>query len=451
MTPFDKTSDDDSPLGGSHRLAALLCLLGFFLLVVLSQPLLNSLGLLSTDKLGGNPLTKVHPGSMVIILSFLVLLNDGGRMTLRAAQLFCKFPIYMSLVAVYLLLIAYWVIRGPVGVGLLLDTHIVAPMCAIILSCAPRRYCRNGVYLFILLATLNSMVGIAEAIGKFRIFPFDPQWSVMNEQHFRASAFLGHPLSNAMFTSVALFVVTGIRLQPLLKAGLLAVFLASLVAFGGRGALGFTVIGLIPIGLGAARNALSSPKLTIPNIFLLLLAFLVIPVVVLGGLYLLINSDIGARIHAFSDMQDESAQGRWLAFKVFDYMSIEQIIFGMGSDQIVDVAHRMGLYLPMSDIENPWVLMLMSLGALMFPIWLLFTLAFICRLMRGQPLGLQLAVLAYFVTASTSNSFGRKDADYAIMVCAVIAASRSLALPRPGRVRPGPDSGPAQRIPERGC
>ena len=51
MTPFDKTSDDDSPLGGSHRLAALLCLLGFFLLVVLSQPLLNSLGLLSTDKL----------------------------------------------------------------------------------------------------------------------------------------------------------------------------------------------------------------------------------------------------------------------------------------------------------------------------------------------------------------------------------------------------------------
>jgi hypothetical protein len=72
MTAFDTTPDNDSPIGGSHRLAACLCLLGFFMLIVLSQPFLNSLGLLSSNKLGGNPLEKVHPGSMIIILSLYV-------------------------------------------------------------------------------------------------------------------------------------------------------------------------------------------------------------------------------------------------------------------------------------------------------------------------------------------------------------------------------------------
>jgi hypothetical protein len=281
------------------------------------------------------------------------------------------------------------------------------------------------------------MVGIAEGIGKFRIFSFDPNWVVMNERQFRASAFLGHPLSNAMFTSVALFVLMGIRLHPLLKAGLLAVFLSSLVAFGGRGGLGFSVIGLIPIGLAEARDFLSRGNATMPRLFLVLLAAIAIPVAVLGGLYFLITSDIGARLLAFSSMQDDSAQGRWLAFKVFDYMTDEEMLCGIGAERIEDLTYRMGLHLPVSDIENPWVLMLVHLGAIMFPIWLAFTLAFISRLTLGQPLGLQLAVLTYFITASTSNSFGRKDSNYAIMVCAVVAASRSLALPRTRRPADG--------------
>jgi hypothetical protein len=70
MTAFDTTPDTDSPIGGPRRLAAFLCLLGFSMLIILPQPLLNSLGLLSSDTAGGNPMKKIHPGSMVIILSF---------------------------------------------------------------------------------------------------------------------------------------------------------------------------------------------------------------------------------------------------------------------------------------------------------------------------------------------------------------------------------------------
>ncbi len=71
--------------------------------------------------------------------------------------------------------------------------------------------------------------------------------------------------------------------------------------------------------------------------------------------------------------------------------------------------------------------MLMILGAIMFTLWLVATMAFIWRLMYGRPIGLQMAVLAYFVTASTFNSFGRKDQNYVVMVCAVTCAARALS------------------------
>ena len=68
----------------------------------------------------------------------------------------------------------------------------------------------------------------------------------------------------------------------------------------------------------------------------------------------------------------------------------------------------------------------MLCGLITFPFWLALTFAFIGRLMKGNPVALQLGVLAYYITASTSNSFGRKDSTYLIMVSAVICASRLL-------------------------
>ena len=79
----------------------------------------------------------------------------------------------------------------------------------------------------------------------------------------------------------------------------------------------------------------------------------------------------------------------------------------------------MGLSLPIDDIENPWILMMMFLVAVVFPVWFLATLAFAYKLIRGKPLALQMAVVAYFIVASTSNSFGRKDSTYLLMVGAV--------------------------------
>lgn len=410
----------------THILASVVCLFGVFLRIVLPEQLLNMLGVdYSGD--GGSLIAKIHPGGYFIFLALLIYLLDHGAPFHQIARTFRQYKTYTYLLLLYIALAAYWVCRDPAGVGLLFDTHMSVPICAIILSSTPRSLSRKAVAVFLLLAAVNGLAGIAESIWKFRIFTFDPTWAILQEENFRASAFLGHPLNNAMFTSVALMVALAMDYKIWTKAFLAGVLLAALVAFGGRAAFVFSVFALVPIGFVAIRKACAD--MTMLKMFLLIGAVILVPLFVLGGLYELLTSSIGDRLMQFSSLSDSSAHVRMLSLKVYDFMTTEDILYGVSVDKAKSITLRMGLVIPADDIENPWVLMSMYLGAIMFTVWLVMTFAFAWRLTKGRPLALQLAVLAYYVSASTSNSFGRKDSVYTIMVAAVVCAANALIPP----------------------
>ena len=137
----------------------------------------------------------------------------------------------------------------------MLETHLLPPICAIVLSYAPLSYCRRATYFFIFFATINSSIGIVESIWKFRIFTFDPSWAVNQEPSFRASALIGHPLNNAMFTNIAIFVMLATPMPKLLRSGILAILLVSLVSFGGRIGLLYGVLGTLFYGSVTAHFA----------------------------------------------------------------------------------------------------------------------------------------------------------------------------------------------------
>jgi hypothetical protein len=164
---------------------------------------------------------------------------------------------------------------------------------------------------------------------------------------------------------------------------------------------------------------------------------LVTPVCLVALLYLLINSSMGDRIATHLSW-DDSADSRRIAIAALNFMKPTELIFGVSSERLVEIAYRMNLTLPLSDIENPWLLMFMSMGFIAFPPWLAATLAFVYKLIIRQKLALQLAVLSYFIIASTSNSFGRKDSTYLIMVSTVICASRILWFAETSKERPLP-------------
>ena len=397
-----------SPTIPQSTLPGALCLFGLFIHILLSDPLLGALGFHYSGETGSF-YEKIHPGTWFIAAGFAALLLQRSNPLQELYVLGREQTASLALLIVCMVCFMYIVARSGVGGStFMIETHMLPPICVLILCTTPAPLCRRALHLFIAIALLNSGIGIAEAVGKFRLFTFDPHWTVLHETYFRSSALLGHPLNNAMFTAIALCVVLAMDYRGWLKALLTVLMLVSLVAFGGRAALLFSTIAVLLRGASMLRRNMLSHKLML----------LTAPILLIGGLVVVIQSPIGARIAAHG-LWDASAHSRFLAPIVLDFMKPEEMIFGVSMDRIMEITARVNQVVPISYIENPWLLMFMALGAVMFPLWLAATLAFARRLLRGQSLAGQLTVWAYFITASTSNSFGRKDSVYLIMACVV--------------------------------
>src|SRR5262249_43069466 len=149
-------------------------------------------------------------------------------------------------------------------------------------------------------------------------------------------------------------------------------------------------------------------KISLQQTFLLLAAMMVVPVLVIGGLDVLINSTMGERLLSESSFSDPSARARLLAWRVFDYMTPDELIFGACPACTTEIQNKMNMHMRLFQIENPWLLMFMHLGLVVWPVWFAGIIALMWRLMRGAPLALKVAVVAYFIIASGNNSFGVK-------------------------------------------
>jgi hypothetical protein len=425
MTSIATYADDQKALAStSCPTAALLCAIGFFMRILLSGPLLNIFGL-SYGSEDASLLAKIHPGTYFIFASFFVLLFSGRNPVDQLWRLAREQTAFLSMIVIYVAILIYWILRGPKGVGMIIDTHLVMPITALVFCYAPKSYCRVIAYLFAAIAIVNSMVGIFESATHIRIFPFDPEWEVLRQDYFRASAFLGHPLSNALFAACSIFVVLSLRMPTVLKSAAFLMMLASLVAFGGRSSLGTCVLGLGVLGLIAAKDRIAHRRsMTVLQMMLTLLVILLVPLACGVLLYAALHSGMGERLMAYNSMSDDSASVRLQAFRLFDYMTPDDLIFGDDGDRIAVIANQAGIDTPLSDIENPWVLMFMFLGGIMFIPWICGLIAFLRKLMSGASPALKIAILEYFLIASTSNSFGRKDPVFLIIIGITVCVKR---------------------------
>jgi hypothetical protein len=421
LEPQERGFDDVS------KAAALCCAIGFFIRILFSAPLLNVLGI----DYGGEDTSffvKIHPGSYFIVVSFLILIFSTGNPVERLIHIIREQTAFFIFVAVYVLIVIYWTVRGPKGVGLILDVQIIAPIAAIVFSYAPISYCRRIVYLFASIAVFNSVVGIVEAATHTRLFTFDPTWEVLQQDYFRSSAIIGHPLANAVFTVVALFVILSMRMPTALKSVVFLIMIASLVAFGSRSGLGMCAIGLTILGLIEIKKYLSTNQLSVMQLIIGAGAILIVPLVSFGLIYIVLHGSLGERLLAYNSLNDESAEVRMMVFRVFNYMTPSDFIFGSDGDHTLDIANRVGLKNPTSDIENPWILMFMFLGALMFVPWFGALVGYVLRLMSGASPAIKLAVLEYFAVTSTSNSFGRKDLIFGMLGGIIVCVKRMQAF-----------------------
>jgi hypothetical protein len=385
---------------------------------------------------GGHAFAKIHPGTYVTLVAlalYIVTLDHPlraiGRLMAQspALSLYC---LCMTIVSGYVLCIV-----GLADVPRIVDSFLAPGLLAVILVNASQPYRRFLVNAMIGLLVINAIAGIWEAHAHVRLFPFISDGREYHEDYFRATAFAGHPLRNALLTSLAFMVLPSCRWPRPLAGIVLAVLGLGLLAFGGRVSL---VVGLAGCLLTAAWECRAAVRQNPPvfiRLALLSSMALIAVLACLGALLALTN--FGQRIYA-EDLAGSSSLSRWQLFQIFNMIDLNSLIAGYQSETIDAMAHSIGLV----TIENFWLNLLILLGFAGYVIWLPGFLAGHCSVWRQAGFTGRVLVLTFLLMASSTNGLAKKgtimSVGFAFAICIGAHERRAAtdAVIRPGSSQP---------------
>jgi hypothetical protein len=404
---------------------------------------------------GGNPLLKFHPATYVILLTSPFLL---ARSKYDFARL-CRTAPGLMLFIFGIPLLALYSIAGSglSGSAVYIETFWSAGMLALLLEAGTDAQRRTLGRILLALCILNVLVGIYESLTYTELFPLDivndPQQSTMTSvdvTEFRGHGFFGHPLTAALMTAMAVVLLYATHMRVWAMAPLFALLMIGLLAFGGRAALGVTLLISGGTAVWLTIRSIFSRRIELDVGLALFCAALVIPLVV--G-YIVSETTIGDRI--FNSLYfDDSAAVRSIQWRVFDYLTTEQWLFGVSAVDLQQLKYQIGLGGGFSDIENFWILMFLNLGAIGFIAFLAIFIAFLGHLISQsrQPAGWAL-VITMILIDSTSNSLGVRSIDLVFLTGFAIGMSgfrKSAQMPvlrrvrrrqsKPGRVAESPSA-----------
>ena len=246
------------------------------------------------------------------------------------------------------------------------------------------------------------------AIGEFgfgrRLVPMHAgRDDIIEEDYFRASALMGHPLSNALVTAALLPAVALLpwrAVWKLLGATLLGL---GLLAFGSRASLAalalFALLATLPVLWRLLRGGYGYLHITGG-----LLAACLGAAVLAGGVA---ATGLGERI--FKNLTwDNSANVRLRAWEVLNHVRDAEQWFGVSIPRIDNIALRIGIDPRYEAIENFWLYLLLLLGVCGFALFVLGLACLLLHLWRISAAPLRVALVVYLVLASGSNTLASK-------------------------------------------
>ncbi|MBF0186361.1 MAG: hypothetical protein HQL50_00375 [Magnetococcales bacterium] len=406
--------------------AAWLTLAGISLYILVSDNLLVSRGI-PYNAPGGPGWSKLHPGTYLIVMAFLWVFLTRNPMRFLS-EMFHKHTSILMFGMASLGTLIYSTVRfGAGGNGFLIDTLIVPSLLGLLLLSQPRHVQEKAVTLTVFLLAINAVIGLGESILQERMVPYLAGDEPLIEEIFRSTALGGHPLTNALRTSVAFFTVLAVY-KPPWRTFLLGLFALALLAFGSRTAL-VVVIGLGGLwGVWSVIKGMASKK--IKGYVILLLAIWAILTPIIGGVAI-VKFRLGERI--FQEFTwDESANSRILAFKLFDHIKTDTFITGVGPVELEHIVDRLRVSTALNDIENVWYLLLAEFGAVAFLFLIWSMMAMMLRFSKESPAALKMTILTFLVMISSSNSLAVKSQNLAIFMVLVIGARAALGIRMPG-------------------
>lgn len=419
-----------SPLFERSRVAGLngtwwllACAIALYLL--LSAPALAALGVPYDVPMGSFP-AKIHPGTYVLGLACAVAWHQSAQGLGGLWQSCREQPLLVASLLCMVSCFAWAVLRhGPSGLAFFIDTLFTPAVAGLLIARQPQAARLALLQLVMWILLCNAALAVVESVLRLHVVP-----GVMGagegegDAFFRASALLGHPLTNAKVTVTALPFVMSLPWSTRSRAAAAVLLSLALLCFGGRtslamGALVYGVCGTAWLLGRVVQGRFTYLQLTGGSVAVALgLASVSMAVVGLG---------LGDRIfHNFT--WDNSADVRFLAWRTLDHFNDLDLWLGLPISGIDHLAERVGIDMRFEAIENFWVYQLLLLGITGFVPFVLGLGLLVVHLLRRSTPVLCLASLVYWVVASGTNSLASKTISLLMLSVLVHASVRDEAV-----------------------
>lgn len=302
-------------------------------------------------------------------------------------------------------------IHGSSGMAYLVNTFLAPVLIVPLLAHLNDNQKSFLLKLIAYLILLNSLVAVMEYMLHFRLVKVDFQ----EFSFFRSTAFLTHPLNNALITvSIALLVANKTKLPGFVYMLIVAL---ALFAFGGRAALAIFIcavsVSFAPMLWKAITQGIPDNKQKIA-LFMLIGYF-----AFWAGAYLLVESGITERI-ASKLYIDGSASARLDVFYLIDQLSVREWIFGASHRLLESIE----LYLDIDVIENylvGWIFTFGLVGAVPLFVTVFVPLGYFA--VSGNYIE-RVTILSFALVSITNNSLTTKTpALLLLFTCLYLAKS----------------------------
>jgi hypothetical protein len=419
-----------------RRAAFAIALLAVMLKFAISANLLEAIGIDYAGP-GGNPLIKLHPGTYLVMIAAFMVLVLAPPPGSGLPRLFRVTPALGAFIMLTLVCAAYSIANaGFSGATIYVESYLSAGMLAVALEGGTDRQKRALAWWILGLCVVSIAISIGEAATGRHLIPLHSGDATaaqltMNAEDFRATGLFADPVTAALTTSMATFLLLRMRMNGFLRVALFITFLIGLLSFGGRAGLGLALVMLTLVAAATLLRGIVTRNLGIGFVGTIAAAVVILPSLMLFGVT---GTDIGEPIlrHLYLD---ESTGVHGLQWLVLGHLDLHGAMFGVPLDRLDDWKYQFGLATDITGIENYWLLMFLNLGAIGFVVFLSALGLFLMHLGRttGHPLGWML-LIASIAVETTSDAVGSKSADLFLLTASLIAMTGYRSVVAAGAV-----------------
>jgi hypothetical protein len=371
----------------------------------------------------GSFIYKLHPATYpcLIALPIAFLSSGASRQTrhrIRQNVAYCLYGL------VIVMLMVYTTYRyGTSGSAFLIDTLLMPAVIGLTLNFYPDNWRAFLFRMILVICCLNALLGIIEAMTQWRLEEYSVAGgTLIIENEFRATALMGHPLTNAMVMSLATFGMLVWCRHWMSRILVAFVALIALLSFGGRTAFLLTSLLLTLCAAYAIIQSARRGRIRAWHLLAYLIAFGFL-CAILGSAILYL--DLGARIFE-GLVWDESADIRRRSMMAFNFLSTEQLLLGISPAEIEEIILRINIRNPIEIIENTWIVLTLQFGVIMLAM-LIASYGFLLLQLAGKaPPLMKVGLLSFVILTSSNNALSVKTM-VLVFAISVIMTSESFA------------------------